>query len=332
MALPFFETLHRQGLISADSMENIRLFFAHPRKSVRTEIQALLYIGVLLISTGIGVLVYKHIEQLGHITIVLALLAATLGAYTYCFINRQPFHRNLSPSPSPLFDYILLLASLLLLILVGYLQSQFQFFGDKWGIASFVPMCILFFTAYFFDHRGVLALAITNLAAWLGITVNSSNIWGLADLNTTSTILTAYGLALALILLSFLVKLKNIKAHFSSTYHQFGSHTLFIANIAALIHFNHWWPLWLAALALAVYYHLNKAFRETSFYYAVIASLYGYAGISFLVIDKVLLQRTGNIDVAYNILFYLLISGIFMARLLIYLNKKLKANDRIPKT
>lgn len=330
MALPFFENLHQQGLISSGSMEKIRQFYAHPRKSVRTEIQGILYIGVLLVSTGFGLLVYKHIEQLGHITIVLAILAATLTCYGYCYVKRPAFSRNQTTSPSPLFDYILLLGSLLVLILVGYLQSQFQFFGSRWGLASFVPMCILFATAYYFDHRGVLSLAITNLAAWLGITVNRASSWGLTELNNTTTILTACGLGLLLILLSYLVKMKNFKAHFDSTYHQFGSHIFFIANIAALIHFNTWWPLWLAVLAGAIFYHLKKAFLDTSFYYAVIAILYGYAGISYLLIDKVLLKNPTNIDTAYSILFYLLLSGISVARLLIYINKLLKANDRIP--
>ncbi|MBC6491066.1 DUF2157 domain-containing protein [Flavihumibacter stibioxidans] len=329
MALPFFENLHQQGLISPGSMEKIRLFYAHPRKSVRTEIQGILYIGVLLISTGIGVLVYKHIEQLGHITIVMAILAATLACYGYCYFKRPAFSRGLTTSPSPLFDYILLLGSLLVLILVGYLQSQFQLFGSRWGLASFIPMCILFTTAYFFDHRGVLALAITNLAAWLGITVNRASSWGLSELNNTTTILTASGLGLLLILISFLVKLKNFKAHFDSTYHQFGSHIFFISNIAALIHFIDWWPLWLAVLAGAIYYHLKKAFRDTSFYYAVIAILYGYAGISYLLIEKVLLKTTVNIDTAYSILFYLLLSGISVARLLIFINRQLKENDSI---
>jgi hypothetical protein len=67
-------------------------------------------------------------------------------------------------------DYILLLGCLLLLILIAYLQFQYNVFGNRYGLATFIPMVLLFISAYYFDHIGVLTMAITNLAAWAGIT------------------------------------------------------------------------------------------------------------------------------------------------------------------
>ena len=37
-------------------------------------------------------------------------------------------------------------------------------------------MVVLFFTAYYFDHIGVLSMAIVNLAAWLGLAVTPMEI------------------------------------------------------------------------------------------------------------------------------------------------------------
>ncbi|MDQ6764326.1 MAG: hypothetical protein M3015_17115 [Bacteroidota bacterium] len=65
-----------------------------------------------------------------------------------------------------MFDYILLFGCLSLLTFVGYLQFEYNVFGNKWGLATFIPMVVLFMAAYYFDHLGVLILAIVNLAAW----------------------------------------------------------------------------------------------------------------------------------------------------------------------
>jgi hypothetical protein len=67
-------------------------------------------------------------------------------------------------APTPFFDYILLLGCLTFITLVGYSQVQFTIFGQRFGLAVFIPMIVLFFSAYYFDHLGVLSMAITN---WL---------------------------------------------------------------------------------------------------------------------------------------------------------------------
>ena len=63
------------------------------------------------------------------------------------------------------------LAALLLLTFITYLQVQYNVFGDRFGLATFIPMIILFYCAYYFDHLGVLSMAVANLAAWMGIAV-----------------------------------------------------------------------------------------------------------------------------------------------------------------
>ncbi len=72
---------------------------------------------------------------------------------------------------------------LLLLTFVGYIQFQYNVFGNRWGLAAFIPMVILFITAYYFDHLGVLIIAIANLATWIGITVTPLKILKENDFN-----------------------------------------------------------------------------------------------------------------------------------------------------
>jgi hypothetical protein len=328
MSLSIFENLHTRGIISTPSIEKLRNFYAHPKVRVHLEIRTLLYLGVLLISSGAGILIYKHIDSIGHLAIVLGLAATTLGCYAYCFFYNHRFSAMEVKSPSMLFDYILLLGSSLLLILFGYFQFQYNMFGNRLGLATFIPMCFLFATAYFFDHRGVLSLAITNLAAWVGVTINRQSVFGLSSLDNERTIYAAVSLGIFLVVLSLLVRQKNIKSHFHSIYHQFGTHIGFIAINAAIIYFDRTYVLWLIVLLATGFYHLRKARLESSFYYMVISCLYCYFGISYIITMQ--LHNGFDTDLeTYAILFYLLFSGIGMAVLLIYLNKKLKTNASI---
>ena len=82
-------------------------------------------------------------------------------------------------------DYVLLVGCLLFTHALGYIQFEYNVFGNRWGLAVFIPMVILFITAYYFDHLGVLSLAITNLAAWAGISVTPMKILKENDFNNT---------------------------------------------------------------------------------------------------------------------------------------------------
>ncbi len=329
MALAFFEALHEKNLLSAESIAKIRSFYRHPRTSLRLEIQWLLYIGVALVSSGAAMLIYKYIDQLGHLAIILTLSLATAACYGWCLKVRLHRPQAGEQESSPLPDYILLLGALLLLTLVGYLQAEFRLFGNRWGLATFLPMVLLFTTAYYFDHRGVLALAVTNLATWLGITINQSSLYGLRELDSTRTIVTAVMLGVLLILLSIVVKQKNFRPHFEGTYHQFGTHFFFIGTIAAIIDFEKIWPLWLALLLAGAWYHYLKALKENSFYYMVVTVLYTYVAASYVVMSKLIGKIGYSQMVTYLILFYFIGSGIGVATLLVSLNKKIRANDRL---
>ncbi|WP_052273039.1 DUF2157 domain-containing protein [Flavihumibacter solisilvae] len=331
----FFETLYRQGLISEDSFNKVKAAHESPRPDLSTELKVLLYLGVLLSTTGVAVLVYRYIDLLGSLSIALVLALLVTVIFSYGFLKGPKFVRGEAKEPSTLFGYMILAGSLLLLILTGYLQTEFGVFGNRWGLATFVPMCLLFFLAYYFDHKGVLSLAITNLAAWIGITMNRTNWYGLADMNNDHTIIAGCILGVFLIAVSWYCRSSGLKPHFDAVYHQFGSHFLFISTLAGMVHFIEAYLLWLLLLAAAVYFHVRKAFAEGSFYYLLIASLYGYLGLGFVLSVKVFAKASDSINtVLYINLCYYLATGIMLAILLIQKNKelvqiKIPANDRL---
>ena len=67
-----YDELHAEGLISDASLEMIRqkqdLF------SVHWEVKTLLYLGVLLLTSGLGLLIYKNIDTIGHQAVLLIAL------------------------------------------------------------------------------------------------------------------------------------------------------------------------------------------------------------------------------------------------------------------
>jgi hypothetical protein len=185
-------------------------------------------------------------------------------------------------------------------------------------------MLILFASAYFFDHLGVLSLAITNMAAWVGITVTPLRLLRENDFNNTVIIHTGLALGVFLILLGVVSVYKNYKKHFEFTYLNFGINLLFIAGLAGLFSFGRIYGIWFLVLAgVAVYLGL-EAFKRKSFYFLLIIILYTYIALSYVIVRFLATMPNADMGALYLGLFYFILSAIGIVRLLIILNRKMK--------
>ncbi|RYE12974.1 MAG: DUF2157 domain-containing protein, partial [Sphingobacteriaceae bacterium] len=156
MDYSIFKKLHQNGLIGAESFEKISREKQYPLVSVYWDINTLLGFGVLALSTGLGILIYKNIDTIGH-QILLALIAGiSVACFSYCSKNKAAFSWFKVTTRGHVFDYVLLLGTLTMLTFTAYLQYQYNVFGTHYGLATFLPMTALFFIAYYFDHLGVL--------------------------------------------------------------------------------------------------------------------------------------------------------------------------------
>jgi hypothetical protein len=191
-------------------------------------------------------------------------------------------------------------------------------------------MVVLFFCAYYFDHLGVLSLAVTNLAAWMGIVVTPTQILKQNDFHSDTLIYTALLLGALLVAAGEISRWKNIKQHFRFTYINFGAHILFIATLAGMFHFRERYFLWfLLLLGIAAYFYW-RSLQERSFYFLVILALYAYIGIVYVVTDIILVKfRTADMLSIYMALLFYIVSAIAMILFLIRHNKKFKAHDRL---
>jgi len=329
MQIPLFKRLHAEGQISADSLRQAENWQALRLFSLYWELRLLLYLGVLLLTGGLGILVYKNIDTIGHQTVLAFIALITAGSFYYCLRKKTPFSREKVAAPNPFFDYVLLLGCLSLLIFLGYWQYEYGVFGDHYGLATFIPMTILFASAYYFDHLGILSLAITNLAAWAGIAITPLSI--LKEGNFANDHLIVTGLLLGAILLGagWLSVQRRMKKHFEFTYTNFGLHLFFIASLAGLSKYDHINIPWFLGLAAIAWFFYTHARARRSFYFIVVIVLYTYIALCDVVVDLLMKMRLTDLAPIYLGLMYFIGSAAGVAILLVRLNHQLKSHDSL---
>lgn len=323
---PLYKTLHAEGLISDDSLNRITEREKQPPLfSVHWEIKTLLYLGVLLLTTGLGLLVYENIDTIGHQFVLLFIALIWVGSFAYCFKLKLPFTTEKVKSPNVSFDYILLLACTSFVIFVGYLQFEYKVFGTNYGLATLIPMLVLFFVAYYFDHLGILNMAIANLAIWMGVSVTPKRLLLNSDFDSETIIYTYLVLGIILILGAYATQHFNFKKHFKFSYQHYGVHVTFISLLAGYFHYYNsaiaaLWILGAFALAFLIY---RDARNNKSFYFTLLVILYSYVAASSLIVR---LFTFGDNEGAVALLFmYFIASAIGLIFLLINMNKKFKA-------
>jgi hypothetical protein len=321
-----YSNLYAEGLISDESLQRIRIKEKKPPLlSVHWEIKTLLYVGVLLLTGGLGLLIYENIDTIGHQFVLMLIAAICLGCFYYCLKNKLPFSKDRVQSPNSFFDYILLLASTSLLIFVGYLQFEYKVFGTNYGMATFIPMLALFFIAYYFDHLGILSMAIANLAVWMGVSVTPKQLLLNSDFNSQTIIYTYLVLGILLIAGAYASQYFNYKKHFKFSYEHYGIHVTYIALLAGYFYYydSVIAAAFMSGILLLSFLMYNDAFKNKSFYFLLLVVLYSYIALSSLVIR--IFMGVGDMGAVYLVLLYFIGSGIGLIFLLINLNKKLKA-------
>jgi len=324
MDILLFTKLAQENLINERELKKVELQKDEP-VSVHWDLRTLLYLGIVLVTTSIGILIYKNIDTIGHEVMLIIIAATCVVCFSYCLKNSKGYSNKKVESPNIWFDYVLLLGCLLLLTFVGYIQFQYNVFGNRWGLAAFIPMVILFITAYYFDHLGVLSLAITNLATWIGISVTPLRILKENDFNDPHIIYAGLVLGVILVVVSFVIQYRNIKAHFAFTYKNFGAHILFVSLLALMFYFENIYLLCFVLLTGVSVLFFRNSLKENSFYFLVVTLLYGYVGLSYVIIE--LLSMSGfDMGPVYLVIIYFILSGIGLIRLFIYYNKIFKKN------
>lgn len=299
------QKLLEQEFISKEQAAEINRYRNLDFFSLHNELKILLYLSVVMFSSGMGILIYQNIDTIGHTVILTLLLICICVGFYFSYKNSDGFTKKESFFKNPVFDYVVLGANLLSCVFIGYLQLQYNTFGNYYGIATLVPTLVSFFCAYYFDNKSSLSLAITGLTAYIGLTVNPRAIFDNEIYDNPNLSYSAIGLGIALILWTVYSEKIKLKEHFGFIFLTFALHLISIACITNL--FQEYWFFFVLILALSTYYFYFKSIqiKALSLFFFVI--IYAYIGFNILVF------RTIN-SIPFHILteFYITLSPVYI--------------------
>jgi hypothetical protein len=324
---PYLAELQARNLLPPAQVATIAAADLARPFSLHYELRALLYLGITLLAGGLGILIYQNIDSIGHGVIIAFIAALTAACFAYASRHRAPFTWGTAPKTSVGADYLLLLGCLLFVVLEGYAQYQYNLFGNRYGLATAVPALVFIPLAYWFDHRGVLAMGITALASWVGLTVAPLSVLTENDFWNDQIQRVAFGLGLVLMAAGFYSEHFSRKAHFSFTYLLLGSNlalaSLTTATLRASFDEHHLTVFGSAFLTLVLCAGLLWYARRTqSYWFLVLAAAYAYVAAG-CVLAQFIMALPDELIVA-SLLILLPLSALLVVLFFVNLKKILR--------
>ena len=265
------------GIITEAQHASLAAIVRRDRFSLFVELNAILYIGVIALVTGIAWTARDYSDRAGD-TVILSILALLVVLSSgYCFAKAHPYSHAETESPSFAFDYVLYFACLVLAATLAFIETRFAIF-QGWDTHLLIASLVYGVVAYRFDNRFVLSLALSTLAAFLGLTL------GFETLDTDRLRLAGVLYGAFLIGIGVVLERYAIKPHFLDVYLQLGAIAMLLAAVSGVLDNDAGWEYLLVLLVLsALSIYLGLQF--TRFAFVAYGILFGYAGLSFRVID-----------------------------------------------
>ncbi len=306
------DTWRDAGVITTEQHQSLSGLVRRERFSLYVEINALLYIGVISTVGGLVWTFRESLASLGHAPILSLFALLIGGSFYYCFTHGGPYSNDEVEPPSLLFDYVLYFGCLMFAGMLAYLEVQMSVFGG-WETHLLLAAVLFAALAYRFDNRLVLSLALSTLAAYLGLTLD------LFDMIYPQLLrLYAMGYGVFVAAVGFAVSRQGIKRHFLDVYLHVGANAFLLATLSGvpdravgLVYLALLMPLAAALIYLGV--------RFNRFAFVAYGTLYGYAGIS----AKILVELD---DVILGLL-YLVVTGSIVVIALVALARRFARNE-----
>jgi hypothetical protein len=165
------DRLARDQVLSADQAA---LFGRVARAELATLaplLDAALYLGVVTIVGGAGLLLAARAGDLGPLALALVIGLAALACLAWVARQAPPFTRGVAPAPGFALDYVLLLGALLAAADLAFVEVRFTPLGPRWSWHLLVVAVGFGALAVRYDSRPLFGLALANLAAWRGVAV-----------------------------------------------------------------------------------------------------------------------------------------------------------------
>lgn len=297
------------GAITADQYNTISAIVRKDRFSVFLELNALLYLGVLAVIAGIGLVIQAYLSDLGDAAIISGLTALLLGCVYYCFSRTVPYSPGPVESPTLAFDYVLYLGCLTFGLELAYLESRFHLTQGQWDYDLLISAALFFILAYRFDNRFVLSLALSTLGGWFGIRISRIGVFSAANARLPALLYGAIVVAAAIGLHQ-----TKIKKHFTETYLHVAAIVLFTAIFSGL--FEVWDVPYLIALLALSSIAIVGGIRFKRFAFVVYGVIFAYSGVTVHIFKSLRVETTEGLT-------YLVVSGLLVIVLMVVLARRL---------
>jgi len=277
--------------------------------SLFLELNVLLYAGVLSFVAGFGWTVRTWSQQLGDALVLTVLSTILATCFWYCFSRAPAWFPGETPEPSPIFDYVLYLGSLVWSLELAYLENRFHLLSGQLDLYLLATAGLYFFLAYRFDNRFVLSLALSSLAGWFGLTISH---WSAHQ----DAAYRQYALLYCLLVGvgGTLLQRRGLKPHFFPTYLNIVANVLFWALLSGVFN-RQGYGLWFLALLIACGASLAWGLSRRQFAFVAYAAVYGYVGLSSKFVDAVTDETA--------LLTYFVVSGVAMLAVLVQIGRRL---------
>jgi len=268
------------GVISEDQHALLSSYVRHERFSVYVELSALLYLGVLFIIGGLTWTFRDYLDRLGDIAILSILLILMAVSFGYCAIKTLPYANDEVESPTFAFDYVLYFGCLVFSTTLGFLETRFGIFGG-WDTHLLLASLVFGGLAYRFDNRFVLSLAMSTLAAFLGLKLSIFDEQRTDTLRFMAMMYGAFLLGVGWVLFR-----AKIKPHFFETYLQLGANAILLANAWGAVD-GPWRNIYLLVLLMLSGVSIALGISYRRFAFVLYGTVYGYFGLTARVMDLV---------------------------------------------
>ncbi|HXV21828.1 MAG TPA: DUF2157 domain-containing protein [Desulfuromonadales bacterium] len=280
--------LEGAGILNREQAALLRRIYGRELFSVHWELRLLLYAGILILTTGLGLLIAKHFASIGHVALLAAIALGCTGCFAYCLRRGGGFSPETAPAPDAAYDYVLLLGCLLLGTFQVYLELRYQLLAQHWSWWLLGSGLLYLFCAHYFDNRLVLSLALSTLGAWLGVKTSllTEGGWDAAMRGNAiffgATVVAAGTTQVRL----------GWKRHFLPVHLHLGINILLAALVAGVDSHTKGF-FYLAGLLLVGAGSAYYAQRARRFAFLLYALLYGYLGVTIFVFEHVRWEAEG---------------------------------------
>lgn len=280
--------LLQEEVLSEQEFQQIDQHLSAQKISLHWELRMLLYIGITLFTSGLGVFIYNNIGSVGHLLLVLLMFTGCGGSYYYAFKKALPFNKEAIQHANPFYDYIVLLASLLFVSALGYLQYQFTVFGTYISLPTLLSSLVLFYAAFRFDHKGVLTLAIGLHAAYWGLIVSPLELVNNPGMFAGGEryIWTSIGVAALFYGYAWICRGYKIKIHFVPVLLHFSINIMMVALVTAVFTLSFKGLYFVLLLLVSVLWFMESR-RGRSFALFISLVFANYIALSYFILKAV---------------------------------------------